>query len=104
MAKTSAAVARFRESGGLYISILTDPTTAGVMASFAALGDVIIAEPRAQIGFTGRRVLEETIGEKLPADCQTAEFAFDHGLVDMIVHRKDLKKSLAHLIGYLAPK
>jgi len=72
------------------------------MASFAALGDVVIAEPRAQIGFTGRRVIEETIGEKLPNDFQTAEFALEHGLVDMIVHRKDLKKTVSRLIGYAA--
>lgn len=100
MAKTSAAVARFRENGGLYISILTHPTTAGVLASFAALGDIIVAEPGAQIGFTGRRVIEETIGEKLPDNFQTAEFALEHGLIDMIVHRKDLTRTVAQLISY----
>jgi len=100
MAKTAAAAARYREGGGFYISVLTNPTTAGVMASFAALGDVIIAEPMAQIGFTGRRVIEETIGEKLPKDFQTSEFALEHGLLDLIVHRKDLKSTISRLIAY----
>ena len=102
MAKTATAVARYCDRGGFFISILTNPTTAGVMASFASLGDVIIAEPKAQIGFTGRRVIEETIGEKLPKDFQTSEFALEHGLVDMIVHRKDLKRTVARLISYAA--
>src|SRR5204863_2703261 len=90
MAKTSGALARHAEEKLLYISVLTNPTTAGVMASFASLGDVIIAEPKSMIGFAGPRVIKETTHQDLPARFQTAEFLQEHGLIDMIVHRKKL--------------
>lgn len=98
MAKTSAALAKHNESGGLFISLLSNPTMAGVLASFASLGDVIIAEPRALIGFTGPRVIEQTIRQKLPQDFQKSEFLLEHGLIDLIVHRKILKETIAQLI------
>lgn len=101
MAKTSAATARHKEAGLLYISVLTNPTMAGVMASFASLGDVIIAEPKALIGFTGPRVIEQTIHQKLPEGFQRSEFLLEHGLIDMVVHRKNLKETLHQLLGYL---
>ncbi|MFA5423032.1 MAG: acetyl-CoA carboxylase, carboxyltransferase subunit beta [Phycisphaerae bacterium] len=100
MAKTSAAVARLDEAGGLYIAVLTDPTTGGVTASFAMLGDVTIAEPGALIGFTGRRVIAETIKVELPEGFQTAEFMLEHGFIDMIVERKNLRSEIARLIDY----
>ena len=100
MAKTSAALAKLDESGGLFIAVLTDPTTGGVSASFAMLGDVTIAEPEAMIGFAGRRTIEETIKVELPEGFQTAEFMVEHGFVDMIVHRKDLRNEIARLIDY----
>ena len=100
MAKTSAALAKFDESGGLFIAVLTDPTTGGVTASFAMLGDVTIAEPGAMIGFAGRRTIEETIKVELPQGFQTAEFMVEHGFVDMIVDRKDLRNEIARLIDY----
>jgi acetyl-CoA carboxylase carboxyl transferase subunit beta len=100
MAKTSAALARLDEAKGLYIAILTDPTTGGVTASFAMLGDVTIAEPKALIGFTGRRVIAETIKVELPEGFQTAEFMMEHGFVDMIIERKDLRSEIARLIDY----
>jgi acetyl-CoA carboxylase carboxyl transferase subunit beta len=100
MGKTSAALARFSDLGGLYISILTDPTTGGVTASFAMLGDVIIAEPGAMIGFAGRRTIAETIKVELPEDFQTAEFMVEHGFVDMIVARSELRSEIARLIDY----
>ncbi len=100
MAKTSAALAKFDESRGLFIAVLTDPTTGGVSASFAMLGDVTIAEPEAMIGFAGRRTIEETIKVELPEGFQTAEFMVEHGFVDMIVHRKDLRNEIARLIDY----
>jgi acetyl-CoA carboxylase carboxyl transferase subunit beta len=100
MAKTSAAVARFDEAGGLFISVLTDPTTGGVSASFAMLGDCIIAEPGALIGFAGPRTIAETIKVELPEGFQTAEFMLEHGFIDMIVHRKDLRSEIARLIDY----
>ena len=100
MAKTSAAVARFDEAGGLFISVLTDPTTGGVYASFAMLGDCIIAEPGALIGFAGPRTIAETIKVELPEGFQTAEFMLEHGFVDMIVHRRDLRSEIARLIDY----
>jgi len=100
MAKTSAAVARFNEAKGLFISVLTDPTTGGVTASFAMLGDVIVAEPGALIGFAGPRTIAETIKIELPEGFQTAEFMLEHGFVDMIVHRKDLRSEIARLIDY----
>jgi acetyl-CoA carboxylase carboxyl transferase subunit beta len=98
MAKTSAAAARYSEAGGLFISILTDPTTGGVEASFASLGDIIIAEPKVLIGFAGRRVIEGTIKQHLPEDFQSAEFQLEHGFVDMIVERKAMRKTLRHIL------
>jgi len=100
MCKTSAAVARFNKAGGLYISLMTNPTTAGVAASFAFLGDVILAEPGAMIGFTGPRVIYQTIRQELPEGFQTAEFMLEHGFVDRIVHRRDLRSEIASLIDY----
>jgi len=100
MAKTSAALARFDEAGGLYICILADPTTGGVTASFAMLGDCLIAEPGALIGFAGPRTIAETIKVELPEGFQTAEFMLEHGFVDMIVARKDLRSEIARLIDY----
>jgi acetyl-CoA carboxylase carboxyl transferase subunit beta len=100
MAKTSAALAKLDEAGGLYICVLTDPTTGGVTASFAMLGDCLIAEPGAQIGFAGPRTIAETIKVELPEGFQTAEFMLEHGFVDMIVHRKDLRSDIARLIDY----
>ena len=97
MAKTSAAVRRHSDAGLLYITVMTDPTTGGVSASFANLGDVILAEPKATIGFAGRRVIEGTINEKLPDDFQSAEFQLKHGFVDAIVERKDMKNALSRL-------
>jgi acetyl-CoA carboxylase carboxyl transferase subunit beta len=100
MAKTSAALARLDEMGGLYISLLTDPTTGGVAASFAMLGDIIIAEPNALIGFAGPRVIQETIKIELPEGFQRSEFLLDHGFIDMIVKRRDLRSEIARLIDY----
>ena len=101
MAKTSAAAARHHKAGHLFVSVLTNPTMAGVMASFASLGDIIIAEPKALVGFTGPRVIEQTIRQKLPDGFQSSEFLLEHGLIDMIVHRKELKVSLSALLDYL---
>ncbi len=101
MAKTSAALARLRAERRPYISILTDPTTGGVAASFAMLGDVIIAEPHALIGFAGPRVIEQTLRQKLPEGFQRSEYLLEHGMVDMIVRRHDLKKTLARLLYLL---
>ena len=101
MAKTSAAIAKLHEAGVPYISVLTNPTMAGIMASFASLGDIIIAEPRALIGFTGPRVIEQTIRQKLPPGFQRSEFLLEHGLLDMISHRKGLKAAIAQVIDYL---
>lgn len=98
MAKTSGAVARHSEKGLLYITVLTDPTTGGVTASFASLGDIILAEPKVLIGFAGRRVIEGTIKQRLPDDFQSAEFLLEHGFVDSIVERKTLRRTLAHLL------
>jgi acetyl-CoA carboxylase carboxyl transferase subunit beta len=100
MAKTSAAIAQLHDSGGLYVVVMTDPTTAGVAASFAFLGDVTIAEPGTMIGFAGPRVIESTIRAKLPEGFQTAEFCLKHGMIDRIVHRKELRSELAKLIDY----
>ena len=102
MAKTSAALARHNEAGLLYVSVLTNPTMAGVLASFASLGDVNIAEPKALIGFTGPRVIEQTIRQKLPEGFQTSEFLLEHGLIDMVVSRKILKDTLTQLVNYLS--
>ncbi len=101
MAKTSAALARHASAGLPYISILTHPSTAGVMASYASLGDIIIAEPHALVGFAGPRVIKETTREKIPLGFQRSEFMLQHGLIDMIVQRKDLKTTLIRLLGYL---
>ena len=98
MAKTSAALKKHDEAGLLYVTVLTDPTTGGVTASFAMLGDVILAEPKALIGFAGPRVIAQTIGQKLPEGFQTAEFLLEHGFVDKIVERKNLKYVLYTLI------
>ena len=100
MAKTSAALARFDDAGGLFISVLADPTTGGVTASFAMLGDVIIAEPKALIGFAGPRVIAQTIRQELPPGFQTAEFLRDAGFVDRIVDRADLRSEISRLIDY----
>jgi acetyl-CoA carboxylase carboxyl transferase subunit beta len=100
MAKTSAALARYDHAGGLYISILTDPTTGGVAASFAMLGDIIIAEPKALIGFAGPRVIHQTIKVELPEGFQTSEFLLEHGFIDMIVHRKNLRSEIGRLVDY----
>src|SRR5215467_7970262 len=102
MAKTAAALARHAEERLPYISVLTNPTTAGVMASFASLGDVIIAEPKAMIGFAGPRVIKETTHQDLPERFQTAEFLQEHGLIDMIVPRKKLRDEISRLLSYFA--
>ncbi len=104
MAKTSAAVAQFKKSTLPYISILSDPTFGGVSASFAMLGDVIIAEPKSLIGFAGPRVIEQTIKQQLPEDFQRAEFLLKHGMIDMIVNRKDLKQTLTKLLSLIVGK
>ena len=98
MAKTTAALTKLDKAGLLYISVLTDPTYGGVTASFASLGDIILAEPGAMIGFAGQRVIEQTIGEKLPEGFQTAEFLLEHGFIDKIVKREDMKDTLYKLI------
>ena len=98
MAKTSAAIQRFQARGGLYISYLTHPTTGGVTASFASLGDIMLAEPDALIGFAGPRVIEQTIGEKLPKGFQRAEYLLDHGFVDQVVPRSEMKETLTQLL------
>lgn len=98
MAKTSAAVSKHNDAGLLYISVMTDPTTGGVTASFASLGDIIIAEPKILIGFAGRRVIEGTIKQKLPDDFQTAEFMLEHGFVDMIVDRENMKNTIYNIL------
>ncbi len=102
MAKTSGAIARHADAGLSYISLLTHPTTAGVMASYASLGDVIIAEPRALIGFAGPRVIKETTQQDLPPGFQRSEFLLKHGLLDMVVHRKELKTTIAMLLDYMS--
>jgi len=105
LAKTSAAVARLHAERLPYISVMCDPTTGGVTASFAFLGDVILAEPGALIGFAGRRVIEQTIGRRLPEDFQTAEFCLEHGLIDMIVPRDQLRPQLSRLLRFFgAPR
>ena len=100
MAKTSASLARFDAMGGLFISVLTDPTTGGVTASFAMLGDVILAEPKALIGFAGPRVIQQTIKQELPEGFQRAEFLLDCGFVDCVVARQDLRSEISSLIDY----
>lgn len=100
MPKTCAALARLREAGVPYISIMSDPTTGGVSASYAMVGDIHIAEPKALIGFAGRRVIEETIKQKLPDDFQTAEYLLEHGFVDLIIPRKEMKGTLTQILKY----
>ena len=102
MAKTSGALARHAEQRLPYISVLTNPTTAGVMASFASLGDVIIAEPKSMIGFAGPRVIKETTHQDLPKGFQTAEFLQEHGLIDIIVHRKKMREQISRLLSYFS--
>jgi acetyl-CoA carboxylase carboxyl transferase subunit beta len=104
MAKTSGALALHAEAKLPYITVLTNPTTAGVMASYASLGDVIIAEPKAMIGFAGPRVIRETTHQTLPPDFQTAEFLEKHGLVDLIVTRQKMRQTLGDLLAYLGAK
>jgi acetyl-CoA carboxylase carboxyl transferase subunit beta len=101
MPRTTVAIAELREAGLPYIVVMTDPTTGGVTASYAMLGDVQIAEPGALIGFAGQRVIESTIREKLPEGFQRAEYLLDHGMLDMVVKRHDLRETLARIIGYL---
>jgi len=103
LAKTIAAIERLRAEGVPFISILTDPTTGGVFASFAALGDVNIAEPNALIGFAGARVTAGTIAAELPPGFQRSEFLFEHGFLDRVVHRAELRGEVAALLGYLVP-
>ena len=98
MAKTSSALSKFNEEGLLNITVLTDPTTGGVTASFASLGDIILAEPNALIGFAGPRVIEQTIKQKLPEGFQKSEFLLQHGFIDKIVERKDMRETIAKLI------
>jgi acetyl-CoA carboxylase carboxyl transferase subunit beta len=101
MPKMTVGVQQLKEAGLPYIVVLTDPTSGGVMASYALLGDIHIAEPRATLAFTGRRVIENTIREKLPDDFQTSEYLLDHGMLDMVVARKDLRDVLGRVVGYL---
>lgn len=100
MAKTTSAIAKLNEAGLLYISVLTDPTYGGVTASFASIADIVLAEPGAMIGFAGKRVIRQTIGESLPEGFQTAEFLLEHGFIDKIVERKDLKDTLYKIIKF----
>jgi acetyl-CoA carboxylase carboxyl transferase subunit beta len=101
MPRSTVAIQMLHAAGLPYIVVLTDPTSGGVMAAYAMLGDIQIAEPRATLAFTGRRVIENTIREKLPDDFQTSEYYLEHGLIDMVVHRRDLRARLATVIGYL---
>jgi acetyl-CoA carboxylase carboxyl transferase subunit beta len=103
MPRATVAIAELKEAGLPYVVLLADPTTGGVTASYAMLGDVQIAEPGALIGFAGQRVIESTIREKLPPGFQRAEYLKDHGMVDMVVHRKDLRGQLGLLLDYLTP-
>ena len=104
MAKTSGAIKYHSDAGLLYCSVLTDPTTGGVTASFAMLGDIIIAEPKALVGFAGRRVVEQTTGEKLPDNFQSAEFQLENGFVDAIVQRDKLRDYLKDILSLHAPR
>jgi acetyl-CoA carboxylase carboxyl transferase subunit beta len=103
MAKTAEAVHRMRESGVPFISILTNPTMAGVLASFASLGDIVMAEPKALIGFTGPRVIEQTIKKEMPPGFQMSEFLLEHGMIDMIVNRAEMKDTLSRILTYVTP-
>jgi len=100
MGKTSAALGKFREAGGLYVSVLTHPTMGGVTASFAALGDIVLAEPKALVGFAGPRVVQSTVKIELPEGFQTSEFLLQHGFIDRIVHRRELRTEIARLTDY----
>jgi acetyl-CoA carboxylase carboxyl transferase subunit beta len=100
MAKTSAALTRLADAGVPFISLLTDPTTGGVLASFAMLGDVILAEPGAVIGFAGPRVVEQFMHQKLPKDTNTSEFVLQHGMIDAVVHRRELRATLSRLLRF----
>jgi acetyl-CoA carboxylase carboxyl transferase subunit beta len=102
--RTTVAIAELKEAGLPYVVVLTDPTTGGVTASYAMLGDVQIAEPGALIGFAGQRVIEQTIREKLPEGFQRAEYLLEHGMIDMVVSRGDLREKLGLLIAFLAPE
>jgi acetyl-CoA carboxylase carboxyl transferase subunit beta len=104
MPRATVALAELKEAGLPYIVVLTDPTTGGVTASYAMLGDIQLAEPGALIGFAGQRVIEQTIREKLPEGFQRAEYLLEHGMIDMVVPRGELKEKLALLIAYLAPE
>ena len=104
MPRSTVAIQKLHAAGLPYIVVLTDPTTGGVTASYAMLGDIQISEPNALIGFAGQRVIQDTIREKLPDGFQRAEYLHAHGMVDMVVHRKDLKGTLASLLGYLERK
>jgi acetyl-CoA carboxylase carboxyl transferase subunit beta len=104
LAKTMAALERLRDAGVPYVSVMSDPTTGGVFASYAAMGDVNLAEPNALIGFAGARVGAGTIGQELPPGFQRSEFLFHHGFVDRVVARPDLKRELAQLLQYLGPR
>lgn len=104
MPRTTVALAELREAGLPYIVVLTDPTTGGVTASYAMLGDIQLAEPGALIGFAGQRVIEQTIREKLPEGFQRAEYLLEHGMIDMVVHRAELRDRLALLVSYLTPE
>jgi acetyl-CoA carboxylase carboxyl transferase subunit beta len=100
MAKVSAALARYDSAGGLYVCILTNPTMGGVAASWALQGDITLAEPKAMIGFAGRRVISNTVRVELPENFQTSEFLLKHGFVDRVVHRRDLRTEVARIIDY----
>jgi len=102
MAKTSALLARLQDSGLPFVSILTDPSTAGVLASYASLGDVIVAEPRSLVGFAGARVIRQTIGEDLPAGFQRSEFLLEHGQLDLVVERREMRETLRRIVGFFA--
>ena len=104
MPRSTVAIQMLHDAGLPYIVVLTDPTSGGVMAAYAMLGDVQIAEPKATLAFTGRRVIESTIREKLPEDFQTSEYYLEHGMIDMVVHRKDLREQLGTVIGYLSAR
>jgi acetyl-CoA carboxylase carboxyl transferase subunit beta len=104
MAKVSAMLAQLAERRIPYISILTNPTTGGVSASYAMLGDAILAEPGAVIGFAGPRVIKQTLGQDLPEGFQTAEFLLDHGMLDQVVHRRDLKSTISQLLRHMSGK
>ena len=104
MPRTTVAIAELREAGLPYIVVMTDPTTGGVTASYAMLGDIQIAEPKALIGFAGQRVIEQTIREKLPEGFQRAEYLLEHGMLDMVVHRRELRKTLGRVLGLLTQR